>query len=109
MKYNVKKKNSTLEVTVELQEHRLEDKENNRSPKIMVDTNSIAAYLIRDGHSPGIVLDDNGSSTISNARWQDVFGLKTVWIYEDKSSSKNTTVLNPAPKTQNSNKQKKQK
>jgi len=116
MKYNVKKKNSTLEVTIKLEEHHAATAKKNQVPRVMITPRKIIELLVKDGHQPGVLLDNGGRSSISNARWQDAFKLKTVWVFEDTSISKVKTqavktqaVKTQAVKTQTSNKTKKQK
>jgi len=108
MKYNVKKKNSTLEVTIELKEHITNAKPSVMIPRVMIHPRNIVERLNEDGYECGSLLEDNGIKRLSNARWQDAFNLKAVWVFEDKKSKAKAEVDQSAKKQNlNSNKQQK--
>lgn len=110
MKYNVKKKNSTLEVTIELEEHITNAKPSVMVPRVMINPRNIVERLNEDGYECGNLLEDNGIKKLSNARWQDAFNLKAVWVFEDKKSKVKAEAVQPAPaKKQNLNSNKQQK
>jgi len=108
MKYNVKKKNSTLEVTVELEEHLTNATPSVMVPRVMINPRNIVERLNEDGYECGRLIEDNGVKRLSNARWQDAFNLKAVWVFEDRKSKTKTEINQPVKKQNlNSNKQQK--
>tara|TARA_R100000152_G_C6738231_1_gene162198 strand:+ start:742 stop:1068 length:327 start_codon:yes stop_codon:yes gene_type:complete len=108
MKLNVKKKDSILEVKIVLKQHDPSIKGEHHVPRVMINPAMVAEQLRKDGFSPGQLVNNNGKHAISNASWQDVFSLETVWEYTDESKKSSTETQKTQQKNQQ-NKSKKQK
>ena len=100
MKYDIKKRNSNLEVHIKLKEYsslRVEGVLIEEVPFEVVTSGKARDLLTNAGLRPGHKIDDTGTNKVSNAGWQACFNLDTVWVFEDLALVKETKPVATKP------------